>query len=209
MNRLSLCYVLAAGLGLGGYQLSAEAMSISFQPLAQTVNVGDALVVDVVVSGLLDVSEIVSAFDLDVTYDPSILDATDVIFGQYLGAYNPDPMTSEFYSDAVLSSGRIDFFALSYLFDADLALIQSGMDSLSLATLSFQALGAGTSNLLFDPVPYPGIDVKGYDATALALDVSAASVTVAASSNVPEPSTLWLCLLGAMAFARRYQYLTR
>lgn len=207
MNRLKLCYVLATGLGLGCYQLPAEAMSISFQPVAQAVNVGDAFTVDVVVSGLLAANRIVSAFDLDVTYDPSIIDATGVIFGPFLG--NPDPSMFESDNAAVLTSGRIDFWELSFLSDADLSGIQSGMDSLSLATLSFQALAAGTTNLLFDPVAVPGIDVKSYAAAPLDLDVSAASVTVAAFSSVPEPSTLWLCLLGAVVFARRYQYLTR
>ncbi len=101
--------------------------------------------VDVVVSGLSSANEIVAAFDLDVTYDPSILTATGVTFGTLLG----DPALFEADNGVVLTSGRIDFWALSLLSDADLVLLQP--DSFSLATFSFQTLGAGTTDLLFDP----------------------------------------------------------
>jgi hypothetical protein len=191
MKKSSLYYVFAVGLALGFYQAPAEAISIGFQPIAQTINGGDAFAVDVIVSGLSSASEIVSAFDLDVTYNPSILTATGVIFNTLLG----DPALFEADNGTVLTSGRIDFWALSFLSDAELVLLQP--DSFSLATFSFQALGAGTTALLFDPNTPPGIDVKGLLAGRLDLDVSAASVTVAAQPNsVPEPSTIWMCLLG-------------
>ena len=89
MKRSSLYYVFAVGLALGFYQAPAAAISIGFQPVAQTINGGDAFTVDVVVSGLTSVSEIVSAFDLDVTYDPSILATTGITFSNLLG--NSDP----------------------------------------------------------------------------------------------------------------------
>jgi hypothetical protein len=165
---------------------------------------GDAFAVDVVVSGLSSASEIVAAFDLDVTYEASILSATGVTFNTLLGDPDalPDPGA---VNGAVLTSGRIDFWALSFLPDAELLLLQP--DSFSLATLSFQAIGAGgTTDLLFDPNTPPGIDVKGLFGDRLDLDVNAASVTVttAEPNPVPEPSTIWMCLLGLGApLARR------
>jgi len=118
-----------------------------FQPAAQTINGGDLFAVDVFVSGLSSTNEIVSAFDLDVTYNPSILEGTGVTFNTLLG----DTALFEADNGAVLSSGRIDFWALFLPTDAELvALMQP--DSFSLATLSFLALGAGTTNLLFDPI---------------------------------------------------------
>jgi hypothetical protein len=198
MKRLILYYVFAAGLVLGLYQAPAQAISIGFQPVAQTINEGDAFTIDVVVSGLSSVSEIVAAFDLDVTYNPSILAATGVTFGTLLG----DPALFEADNGVVQTSGRIDFWEVSLLSDSDLLLLQP--DSFSLATFSFQTLSAGTTELLFDPNMPPGIDVKGLLANRLSLDVSAASINVAAQLNsVPEPSTILLCLLGLGFLVRR------
>jgi len=201
MKRSSLSYVFAAGLALGFYQAPAEAISIGFQPIAQTIIGGDVFSVDVVVSGLSSANEIVAAFDLDVTYDPSILTATGVTFNTLLGDPAALPLP-EVDNGADLTSGRIDFWALSFLSDAELVLLQP--DSFSLATFSFQALGAGTTALQFDPNTPPGIDVKGLLAGRLDLDVSEASVTVTTQpDSVPEPSTIWMCLLGLGALVRR------
>lgn len=51
--------------------LCAHAVRIDFVPALQTKAVGDAVGIDVVVSGLNAASQIVSTFDLDVTYDPA------------------------------------------------------------------------------------------------------------------------------------------
>ena len=56
----------------------AFAAAIGFAPASQTAGVGDSLSVDIVISDLA--GEIVSAYDLDVTYDASVLSATAVSF---------------------------------------------------------------------------------------------------------------------------------
>jgi hypothetical protein len=191
-------YLLAAGLAFGFYQAPAGAISLGFQPAVQSVNGGDSLVVDVVISGLDAANEIASAYDLDVTYNASILTATGVTFSTQLG----DLASFEADAGAVLTSGRIDFWEVSYLSDSQLALQQP--DSFSLATLSFQALGVGNTSLLFDPNTPPGIDVKGLLANRLNLDVGTASVTVTSNPTpVPSPPTFWLCLLGLGALVKR------
>jgi len=191
-----LCAVV---LALGFCQAPAEAISLSFQPAAPTVAVGGPFNVDVVISGLNAAGEIASAFDLDVTYDPAILTGTNVYFGVLLG----DPVLSEADAGAVLTPGRIDFWTLSYLSDGDLALIQPGHpDSFVLATLAFQAIGGGTSALRFDPVTFPGVDVKGNLGVRLDVGTVNGSVTVTGGVHaVPEPSSLWLFApwLGAWA----------
>ena len=57
---------------------SAHAISLGFVPASQTLGIGDSVAVDVVISDLNAAGEIVSTYDLDVNYDPSILSATGV-----------------------------------------------------------------------------------------------------------------------------------
>jgi len=166
----------------------ASAITIDFLPSNQSVAMGDTFDVDVVISHLWDAGEIVSAYDLDVSYDATILSATGVTFGGYL-----DDLLFPGFSiqDAVLSTtGIVDLFELSFLWDDELAAQQ--LDSFTLATISFDALMAGTSALIFEPDPLYGIDVKGRDYQILPLDVGIGSITV----DVPEPASLFLLLSG-------------
>ena len=73
-------------------------------------------------------------------------------------------------------------------------------DSFLLASLSFQAIGAGISQLLFVPDPVFGIDVKGVDALLpLTVDVTSAQVTVNPAVSVPEPNILLLMMVALLA----------
>ena len=109
---LSICGVLAG---------PAAAVNIGFDPDSQSVVFGSSLEVDIVFSNLG--GEIVSAYDLDITYDSSVLDATGVIFTTALG----DELFFEVFSDAVLSTpGIVDPFQLSLLSDPELLAIQGG-----------------------------------------------------------------------------------
>lgn len=202
MKTFKLILLLLASCYLGLYQIPASAISLEFQPTAQTVNVGDSVSVNVVISGLGNANQIVSAFDLDVIYNPGILTATGVTFGGLLGDLSALPLP-EAEADAVLSAGRIDFWELSWLSDAELRALPQP-DSFSLATLTFKALGAGATSLEFDANTPPGIDVKGLDANKLTLDlVGLGSVTVAGELNpVPTPATIWLFLLGLIALMK-------
>ncbi len=189
MFRKSFCGVLLVGLfQLMGIQ-SAHAISLDFVPANQTVVVGNSVTVDVVISGLVAANEIVSAFDLDVTYDSTILTATNVIFGSSLGIFD---FFEVFESFELSTSGVVDFAALSALDDTDLS-VQG--DSVTLATLSFDALSDGMSSLNFvlDPPndPAPVKDVKGRNAEILLLTVGEGSVD-ATVAPIPEPSTIFL-----------------
>jgi hypothetical protein len=176
--------------------LPAQAISLDFVPVAQSVELGDPVNVDVVIAGLHaeDPDQIVGAFDLDVTFDPAILAPTGVTFGLLLG----DPALFEALTDFTLGSGLVDLAEVSLLDDATLDALQP--DSFTLATLSFATVGTGTSQLAFVFDPFN--DVKGLNAEPLTLDVGSGSVTVTQpSAPVPEPSSVVLVLLGVGALA--------
>lgn len=186
-------------LGLLLLPAGAGAVSIGLDPAAQSVQPGDAVSVDVVFSDLG--GEIISTYDLDVIFDPGVLVATDVLFTTQLG--DPDALFfPEVFSDFDLStSGLVDLSQLSLLDDDMLFALQGG-ETVTVATIAFQALGAGTTDLefVFDAVN----DVKGRDAAVLPIDPSGASVTVegpSSQSPVPEPSAGLLFAVGSLLVA--------
>ncbi len=183
MKKLVFANIII-GLALLLMPAAAGAVSIGFSPSAQAVDVGDPVFVDVVISDLN--GEIVSAYDLDITYDASILTATDVTFGSFLG----DEFFFEVFNDFDLSgSGVVDMAQLSLLSDADLAAMQPA--SFVLATIEFQAIADGTSALDF----VAPLDIKGLQASIIDVDPASGSVTVGAP--IPEPSAALIFGLGA------------
>lgn len=182
----------------------ASAVPIRFEPGATTVAVGDSLLVDIVISELA--GEIVSAYDLDVLYDPGILTATDVIFTPLLGAFDPDPFLTEVFNDFDLSvPGTVDFAQLSFLLDSDLLSLQAGAaGTFTLATIVFDAAASGSSTLQIVLDAFN--DVKGLDAAVLPTTTSPGTVTVEEVVQVSEPPVLWLMLapLGVIAALRRW-----
>ncbi len=87
-----------------------------------------------------EIGEIVSAFDLDVLYDPAILNATSIAFGPALGFTDIDTFAS-----SIFAPGRLDFANISLLLNDELAALQG--NSVLLASLTFSAIGIGFSTL--------------------------------------------------------------
>jgi hypothetical protein len=200
----SLPTVLAALLTGTFAAQPAQAVAIQFTPDTSAGFVGDVFNIDVFVSGLSagESREIVSAFDLDVFYDPTILNATSVTFGAALGLADIDTFTSSF-----LSSGRIDFANVSLLRNDQLGDLQG--DSVLLASLTFSAIGIGSSALTFDTLTPPGIDLVGRDPfERLPIDTAGSALLTVNErpASVPEPGTLLLLgmgLLGLLAARKR------
>ncbi|NOZ52083.1 MAG: hypothetical protein GXP08_02900 [Gammaproteobacteria bacterium] len=170
-----------------------SALSINFQSLNTTTNIGDTIDVDIVVSGLFDAGEIVSTYDLFVAYDASIVTASTVSFGPYLD----DLLFPSIQFADTSNPGMLEFGEISFLFDDELAAIQPA--SFTLATLSFDAMSSGMSDLSFAPHPNFGvIDIKGRDAQILNVNAGVGTITVMAPSvvTVPEPDSLLLMLMG-------------
>ena len=161
----------AAVAGVSVLHLGA-CLRIAFEPANQTIVIGQTATVNIFVSGLAadSVKEIIGAFDLDVGYDSTIVQATTVAFGSEL-----EDATGASLQDADLSTaGVVDFAEVSLVHDVKLDVSQG--DSVQLATLSFTGVSPGTSPLtfLFDHLN----DVKGLEALMLFPTVLNGSIAV-------------------------------
>jgi hypothetical protein len=183
MKRLVLLGVVALVLGLLR-PLPAEALLIEFVRVSQTVPLGTAVAVDVVISGTVaDGPPSIGGYDLDVSFDASILAISDVIFDVFLG--NPLSLVGVDISIA----GLIDFAEVSLLSALELDTLQP--DRFRLATLLFDATSKGTSPLVFSQSL-----VSDAFADPLAAELASGSVTV-----VSAPGTLLLALLALVLAA--------
>lgn len=149
--------------------------------------------VDVVVGDLA--GEIVSAYDLDVSYNVGALTFSTVLFGPSLGDVNAFEVFTAVESGL---PGLVDFAASSLLDDAALGALQGG-GPVTLATLQFT--GSDLSSLAFinwgtDLVNDVTNDVKGRNA-----------LQIIPGGQIPEPATYGLVgmALLAAAVARRRQ----
>jgi len=166
----------------------AGAVSLNFVPSQQTVDVGQPVSVDLVISGLgSGVPPSIGSFDLDVSFNPGVLTPTGVLFGTFLG----DPVLGEALTDASFLGGVVDLAGVSLLTSSELDLLQP--DSFSLATLFFETISLGSSGLEFSQALVD--DTFGQK---LDLTVGSGGVNV-----VPEPGTFILALCGLMGIVFR------
>lgn len=169
-----------------------QAMSLSFVPGSQVLSGVGVAAVDIVITGLEAVApqQVVSSYDLNVSYNPSVLQATGVSFGSFLGASLQNFDTS--------NPGVVELAEVSLESDASLALLQP--DGFTLATLTFSAVQFGRSALTFVAVPVLGLNVIGLDADVLPVAGGQGAVEV-----VPEPQTLVLLGTGLVMLAGNWR----
>lgn len=180
---------------LAGVLLSIQAAMISFQPASQSVAVGSTLNVALTVSGLgSGAAPSLSVFDLDVSYDASVLQFNSFALGDPgLGDQldlSGSGSISEFDGSV---PGLVNLMELSMDPVATLDSLQPG--AFILGVFSFTALSPGVSPL--------GTSVNAFGDSLgdpMAADVPGGNVTV-----VPEPtvtgllfaagSAMWVALL--------------
>lgn len=184
--RLRLLWIGLVGLSLAS---EARAVSLALTPAGSVAAVGGSVAIAIEIAGLGNgAPPTLSSFDLDVSFDPSVLSFQSATFESALGT-GSDVLTSA----APIGPSSIDVAAASLLDSATLDANQPG--SFTLATLIFQAIAPGVSPLsivdaiLADTSSIPGGNQIFVDS------FSAASVTV---SPIPEPSALLVFAAGVL-----------
>lgn len=182
MKRLILSALfITALLGLR----PAMAVMIDFNPASPIpVTAGNPVDVDIVVSDLG--GQIVTAYDLDITYDPLLAAVAGVTFGDSMGISGLDTLTDVQDFGGLLSIAELAFF----LTEPELDAWQAG-GPLTLATISFDILADG--DLALDFIWDDFNDVKGRNNQIII------------PGAVPEPATLLLMAAGlaGLGYSRR------
>lgn len=182
LKQIASVAAAVAGLAFG----MSPALGMPTIGFGAAVANGTDFDVDVTVSNLG--GDIVSTYDLDVSYDDTALTFVDLAFSAALGG----PLdVSEGFDDTL--AGLVDLFSVSFLTDADLLVMQGG-DSVTLATLTFT--GNDFSSLAF---------VNWGTNGNVTNDVKGRGNRVIIPGQVPEPATFGLVgmALFAAGLARR------
>lgn len=164
---------------------SAQAILLEFDPKEQHVMNVPLVNVGIVISGLGEFSApSLSTFDMDISYDQSILSFSSITFG--------DPILGDQLDLFGLGSitgvdnsvpGIVNLFELSLDLPGDLDILQAGR--FTLAILTFQTVSTGIS-----PLAMSNVILGDSDGGPLSADASDGSI------SVPEPATIVLMSIG-------------
>ncbi|MCE2915613.1 MAG: PEP-CTERM sorting domain-containing protein [Rubrivivax sp.] len=196
---------LAAALALAAAGLSSAqaAPMLSILPAQSNVAVNGFITVDIVISGLTGINEIVSGFDLNVSYDTSLLRWSVIDLDPGLNVMG-GVGNALFGFDGDDSDGKIGGDVTSFLEDDDLDALQG--DSFTLMSISFQGIAQGVSFLNFGTDPdlerlVTGRLLQSGIAGVLDLEYRGACIAVGdvnCPGQVPEPATYGLAGLALL-----------
>jgi hypothetical protein len=193
LKRLSLATLALAACG-ALQMANAAPLTLSLVPEGGSdVQQGGQITVDAVLSGLTSNAQILSAFDVSIDFDATVL--------QFLGGSTGNDFGGSIgFGPFEAPPGTVNLDLVSFELDTTLQGLQT--DSVTLGSIIFTALTAGTSNLT-----YSFVDLTGLNAGALDALTSGATVNVlnpnggGGGTPVPEPSMALMCLVGAMGMA--------
>lgn len=208
-NRLAA----AIALGVAGLSAALAAPTLSITPGQQHIAVGGAATVDIVISGLSGINEVVSGYDLNVTFNTGVLQWSVINLTPGVTAMGgASNVLLGFDSDD--TDGDIGGDITSFQTDTELLALQA--DPFTLMTLSFIGVADGVSFLNFGADPDTQRLVTGLlDNFGIAgvLDLTYVGACISVGTGdcttvpVPEPSSYalaGLALLGCgLATTRR------
>ncbi len=199
--RLSLAAVALAVVSTSSLWAS---VLVSVTPQTQTIALGSATGIQVSVSGLgLAAPPSLGAFDFNLAFDPTIVTFTGLTFGDpVLGDQLNLSGTGAISDFSVLAPGLLEFYEISL--DSAATLDSKQLDHFVLATLQFQAIGAGNTSLITS-----NNSVSDSQGAPLNVGLQPGSVRVTAASSVPEPSSLALAAIGIAILCRLSSRLVR
>jgi Cohesin domain/PEP-CTERM motif len=188
---MKMKWILCSGLvGLALLLLPQQGRALTFSVDSATVNVNDIFSINVHVADAVDLT----SWQFDLGYNPTLLQAQLVTEGPFLASFGTTLFPPTVFTPGIInnSSGLISLVANAF---ADLPPLPSG--SGVLARIQFKALTAGLSPLTLSGT-YLNLDPNGF--TVANGSVCVTGGTSCGGGAVPEPSSLWLMGLGAIAF---------
>jgi hypothetical protein len=163
MNH-KLSTILAGTATLALWPNLAQAISLNLVPSPENASPGEKIEVAVTISELGDgVAPSLSTYDLNISFDNTILDFSSVTFGDPVQGNQLD--LSGFGTETEIREPSLDvvnIFELSFDFPDDLDTFQA--DSFTLATLSFDTIRTG----IIKAEPLPPTSKQDYYATGSA-----------------------------------------
>jgi hypothetical protein len=169
----------------------AGATTLAVNPASQMVSVGNSVTSSVTISGLGGhVPPSLGTYDLNVSFDPTILSFTNVTFGDPLLGDELDPSGLGDVQTTTPGIGTVEIFELSL--DSASLLNSSQPSAFTLFQISFDAIAEGTSSLSIT------INALGDEnGNSLPATIQNGSVEVS-TSTVPEPSSRGSLLCGVI-----------
>ncbi|MGL1959131.1 MAG: PEP-CTERM sorting domain-containing protein [Colwellia sp.] len=185
---------------LMSFTSNATLLSVNFDDV--DYQVGDVISADIIISEIesdsFNFTKLVANFNFNVLFDESILEFSNVIFGDKLDV-DPDPFWASEQTSNLISAGNIKLQEVAQAFDFDLFDAQGGLSQFILATVNFNVLASGSGTIeLINVVIGDEMGISFTDITA-----GKQSFTTVNNVDVPEPATLWLFMSAMMFFLRK------
>lgn len=209
----SVARVLALGALVLATDNAVAAAVVSLSPSAQTVTLGSSTTVAVQVSGLSpNAAPTLMAFNFSLVYNPAVLNATGVTFGDGFDL----GLNGSVQIKDISFPGNVHAFEVSLEDSGPLEAFQSlpANIPLTLFTIEFETIGLGTSDIIEHALAGNGLDDSNLDDISYSFETASITVipTGAPPNEVPEASTTVAALAlcgGVGRFAWRRARATR
>ncbi|MFW8592042.1 hypothetical protein ACOI22_14630 [Glaciecola sp. 2405UD65-10] len=189
----------------------SNAVVIELSPALQVSETGESVSIDLVASDLgSPLTTVIGNYDVDIEFDDSALAFTGFSFSDALGSVISTDFF-DFTSDAfdgfsgMISSTEVNLNLFSFLFESDLALLQS--DSTVLATLNFDVLALDVGE--FTDVTIASVnslvDAAGFDITGF----STMDARINNPSDIASPKVAIMLSLLIAAITLRRKFLLK